>query len=107
MPDRPVLEGFAIPRLPGAPGWLNDQVGTVAPQQDSWLEADGANAARVVTGSGQVYCGLRRAPTAAEEFNPWMSAALMTWRECGRRRPEPVDRENPWVRGSGNPQPRS
>lgn len=100
-PDRSVLEGFAVPRLPAAPGWLNDQVGTVAPQHDSWLEADGANAARVVTRSGQVFCGRRRAPTAAEEFNPWMSAAIMTWRACGRRRPEPVDHGNPWLRRPG------
>lgn len=104
-PEGPVLEGFAVPRLPGAAGWLNDQLGTVAPRHDSWLEADGANAARVVTGSGQVYCGRRRAPTAAEEFNPWMSAAIMSWRECGRRRPEPIDLENPWLRGPGHPRP--
>jgi hypothetical protein len=100
-PDRPVLEGFAVPRLPGTPGWLNDYVGIVTPQFDRWLEADGASSARVVTRSGQVFCGRRRAPTAAEEFNPWMSAALMTWRDCGRRRPEQTDPENPWLRGSG------
>lgn len=95
------LAGFAVPRLPGQAGWLNDHVGTVTPHADRWLEPDGASAARAVTASGQVFCGRARAPTAAEEFNPWMSAVVMTWRPCGRERPEPVDRSNPWVRGQG------
>ena len=64
--------------------------------------ADGAQAMRVVTASGQVYCGRARALTASEEFNPWKSTALMYWRDCGRERPEPIDRSNPWVRGNGS-----
>ena len=100
-PPRAALEGSAVPRLPGQSGWLNDHVGTVTPHAERWLEADGASASRVVTASGQVHCGRARAPTAAEEFNPWMSAVVMTWRPCGRERPEPVDRSNPWTRGRG------
>jgi len=100
-PPRPGLEGFTVPRLPSEAGWLNDQVGTVSPYAERWLEADGAGAARVVAASGQVFCGRARAPTAAEEFNPWMSAVVMTWRPCGRERPQPVDRSNPWLRGAG------
>lgn len=103
-PSSPGVEGAAAPRLPGTAGWLNDYVGTVTPHADSWLEADGAGASRVVTASGQVYCGRVRAPTAAEEFNPWMSAAVMTWRPCGRKRPEPIDHSDPWVRGQGSRQ---
>ena len=101
-PPRPELEGFAIPQLPGQAGWLSDHVGTVNAHVDSWLEPDGTSAARVVTTAGQVYCGRARAPTAAEEFNPWMSAVVTTWRSCGRKRPEAIDRTNPWVRGSGS-----
>lgn len=100
-PSRPGLEGFAVPRLPGEAGWLNDYVGTVTPRAERWVEADGSRAARVLTSSGQVYCGRARAPTAAEEFNPWMSAVVMTWRTCGQERPEPTDRTNPWLRGQG------
>ncbi len=94
-------DGFRIPRLPGATGWLNDYVGAVEPRMDQWQNADGSQNMRVVRGSGQVLCGRRRAPTMAEEFNPWMSAAVTLWRDCGRAHPETVDRKNPWIRGKG------
>ena len=99
QPDPSVIEGRKIPQLPGRLGWLNDEVGVVDPVQESWREADGAMAARLVGRSGEIYCGRRRASTASEEFNPWMSAALMLWKSCGRERPAPVDSTNPWQRG--------
>jgi hypothetical protein len=99
--ERSILDGRPVPRLPGSQGWLNAFVGSVRPEQTSWLEADGATSARVVSSSGEIYCGHKRAATAAEEFNPWMSAALMLWKSCGRRRPEPVDPQDPWQRGGG------
>ena len=101
-PSSPGIEGFAVPRLPSQAGWLNDYVGPIRPHIDRWQEADGAQAMRVVTASGQAYCGRARAPTASEEFNPWKSTALMYWRLCGREQPEPIDRSNPWLRGDGS-----
>ncbi len=35
------LQGAAVPRLPGQPGWLNDHVGPVNARRDQWREADG------------------------------------------------------------------
>ncbi len=100
-PERLIVEGKPVPRLPGKHGWLNNFVGVVRSSHDSWLEADGASSSQVVTASGEVFCGRRRAPTAAEEFNPWTSAALMLWKSCGRQRPEPIDEQDPWRRGRG------
>jgi len=102
-PEHSIVDGKPVPRLPGASGWLNNFVGSVNPAQDTWLEADGASTARIVSAYGQIYCGRRRAPSAAEEFNPWMSAALMLWQSCGRQRPEPVDAQDPWQRGGIQP----
>lgn len=100
-PRDPGISGAPAPRLPDAPGWLNDYVGTVRPGAESWQEADGSTSSRVVLAGGQVLCGRQRAPSMDEIFNPWMSAAVTTWRACGRERPAPVDRSDPWVRGVG------
>lgn len=100
-PERSIIDGSPVPRLPGQSGWLNDFIGNVGSEHHTWLDSDGASSARIVNASGQVYCGHRRAPSTAEEFNHWMSAALMLWKSCGRQRPEPVDTQDPWQRGGG------
>lgn len=89
------------PALPGAVGWLNDFVGPVTANVNRWIEPDGSQHTRIVLANGQVYCGKSDPPTTAELFNPSMSANVMRYRPCGRERPEPIDRSNPWVRGSG------
>ncbi len=95
------LEGAPVPRLPSQPGWLSDYVGMVAASSDQWREADGAISSRVVMSDGRVICGRIRAPTTSEIFNPALSLAVPRFRICGRERPEPVDRTDPWVRGDG------
>ncbi len=89
------------PALPSAVGWLNDYVGQVTPSVDRWTSPDGSQHARIVLANGRVYCGKSGPPTAAEMFNPSMSANVMRYRYCGRERPDPIDRSNPWVRGAG------
>jgi hypothetical protein len=99
LPDRSTtLEPFSVPRLPASAGWINDHVGPVAPQSDRWVENDGSRASRHVLASGQVICGRTRPPTMNELFNPSMSVNIMTFYTCGRERPVPVDREDPWIR---------
>ena len=88
----------SIPRLPDAPGWLNDHVGTVDARADQWQNPDGSSQARVVTSTGQIYCGRNDPPTMTELFNPQFSLNAMRWRTCGRERPTPVDRTDPWQR---------
>ena len=94
----PRTETGSIPRLPDAPGWLNDHVGTVRPGSDSWHLPDGSQRARIVTRSGEIFCGHNDPPPMADEFNPQFSVNVMRWRRCGRERPIPVDRTNPWLR---------
>lgn len=92
------------PSLPSQPGWLHQHTGRVSPSIDRWKGNDGSRSARVVTGNGQVLCIRTRAPTTAEIFNPWMSAAVPMMSSCGRERPEGVDREDPWLRSPGKGQ---
>jgi hypothetical protein len=92
-----------VPALPGSPGWINDYVGTVTPSNERWQANDGSSGTRTVLASGQIICGRTRAPTMAELFNPSFSANIATYWACGRERPEPVDRTNPWVRAPGPP----
>lgn len=96
--DSPGLEFGSVPELPSQPGWLNQYTGRVTPSLDRWQGNDGSRNARVVTGSGQVVCVRTRAPTSAEIFNPWMSVAVPMASSCGRERPRPVDRSDPWHR---------
>jgi len=98
-PDPPPRRDHApLPRLPDAPGWINDHVGTVTRHTDQWVNADGSSQARIVTGSGQIYCGRNDPPSMGEIFNPQFSLNVMRWRNCGRESPEPVDRSDPWLR---------
>lgn len=103
VPDqRNRLQGAPSPSLPGQVGWLNDHVGTVAASSDHWRDPDGGFSSRLVMANGQVVCGHIRPLTVSEMFNPALSLAVPMFRLCGRRRPEPVDRSDPWVRGSGS-----
>lgn len=86
------------PPLPSRPGWLDQYTGPVTASLDRWRGRDGSRNARIVTGSGQVICVRTRAPTTAELFNPWMSAAVPMMRDCGRERPAAPDRDDPWLR---------
>ncbi|QOC21640.1 hypothetical protein IC757_11380 [Wenzhouxiangella sp. AB-CW3] len=92
------LRFHGTPRLPGAPGRLNEQLGTVSSRVDRWQSTDGSYQARTVLGDGSVICTSIRAPTMQEFFNPWMSAAVAMHRRCGRERPEPSDTDDPWQR---------
>lgn len=96
------LQYGAAPTLPSQPGWLNQYTGRVTASIDRWKGNDGSRNARVVTGSGQVFCIRTRAPTIAETFNPWMSSAVGMMRGCGRERPRAPDGENPWLRRPGS-----
>ncbi len=87
-----------VPALPASPGWINDYVGTVTSSSDRWQANDGSSGTRTVLASGQIICGQTRAPTMAEIFNPSFSVNIATFWACGRERPEPVDRSNPWIR---------
>lgn len=91
-----------IPELPSQQGWLHHYTGRVTTSIDRWRGNDGSSSARIVTGSGQVVCVRTRAPTTAEIFNRWMSAAVPMMSRCGRERPEGVDRADPWLRSPGN-----
>ncbi len=92
------LKAAAVPALPGAPGWINDYVGTVTPSIDRWQGNDGSSATRTVLASGQIICGRTRPPTMAELFNPSFSTNIAPFWACGRERAEPVDRTDPWTR---------
>ncbi|RFF32821.1 hypothetical protein [Wenzhouxiangella sediminis] len=92
------LQYEAAPALPSQPGWLNQYTGPVTASIDRWKGNDGSRSARIVTGSGQVFCIRTRAPTIAETFNPWMSSAVGMVRDCGRERPRAPDGSDPWVR---------
>jgi hypothetical protein len=96
------IHGAPVPRLPGQPGWLNDHVGTVIAGSDHWRDADGGISSRLVMSNGQVICGHIRPLTVSEIFNPTLSLAVPMFRECGRERPQPVDRTDPWFRGPGS-----
>lgn len=97
----PSSERAAIPRLPDQPGWLNDHVGTVRAGRDSWHLPDGSQRARLVTRSGDIWCGQNDPPPISDVFNPQFSVNVMRWRKCGRERPAPVDRTDPWLRAPG------
>ncbi len=97
----PRSDRSSIPRLPDQPGWLNDYVGTVRPSNDSWHEPDGSQRARLVTRSGDIWCGQNDPPPISDVFNPQFSVNVMRWRTCGRERPTPVDRTDPWLRAPG------
>lgn len=99
--------GKATPKLPGGPSLFNEWMGSVKPNLDRWRDASGGVNAQVTWANGDLVCIKVRAPTTQELFNPWMSAAVPMSRVCGRRRPEPVDTENPWLRArpkSASPQ---
>lgn len=99
--------GKATPKLPGGPSLFNEWMGPIKPNLDRWRDASGAVNAKVALVNGDLVCIKVRAPTTQELFNPWMSAAVPMSRVCGRRRPEPVDTENPWLRArpkSASPQ---
>jgi hypothetical protein len=89
------------PALPSQPGWLNRYTGPVETSIDRWRGNDGSRSARIVTGSGQVFCVRTRAPTMSEIFNPWMSSAVPMVSGCGRERPDAPDPANPWLRRPG------
>ncbi len=94
-----ILQAQPIPALPDQPGWLNDYVGSVKPSLDQWQNSDGSRETRMVLANGQVICGRAQAPTVAELFNPQFALNIMTFRHCGRERPKPIDRTDPWQRG--------
>jgi hypothetical protein len=96
--ERNALESAALPRLPDSPGWLNDYVGTISPRVDRWAGNDGSRHTRIVMASGQIVCGRADPPTPAEMFNPSLAMNIMRFTPCGRQRPTPVDRSDPWVR---------
>ncbi|HEY7905625.1 MAG TPA: hypothetical protein VIC53_01750 [Wenzhouxiangella sp.] len=90
--------GKAAPKLPGGPSLFDEWMGPVKPNLDRWRDASGGVNAQVTLANGDLVCIKVRAPTTQELLNPWMSAAVPMSRVCGRRRPEPVDTENPWLR---------
>ncbi|TVR97050.1 MAG: hypothetical protein EA418_04050 [Wenzhouxiangellaceae bacterium] len=90
-----------IPALPDPPSWLNDYVGPVTPEGDFWQEMDGSRRARIVTADGSVFCGRTDPPSIQDDFNPQFSTNVMRWNRCGRERPTPVDRTDPWMRQAG------
>ncbi len=97
-PAADAITPASAPRLPDAPGWINEYVGRLETQVEQWKNADGTREARIVTASGQVYCGRARAPTNAEIFNPQFAMNIMLFRDCGRVRPQAADRSDPWIR---------
>ena len=102
IPEAPsAIEPATVPELPATQGWINDYVGTVEPRVDQWENNDGSRQTRIVTASVQVYCGRARAATSAEIFNPQFAVNVMMFKECGRARPAPVDKTNPWLRRPG------
>ena len=88
------------PRLPGATGWMDTYVGTVAPSREHWQAADGGMHSRIVASNGRVVCASIRPSTVQEFFNPSMSAAVTMLRDCGRERPEPRQVGDPWERAA-------
>lgn len=96
--QRNALEPAALPRLPDSSGWLNDYVGEVQARVDRWESNDGGRHTRIVLANGQVICGRADSPTSAEMFNPSMAMNIMRFANCGRERPTPVDRSDPWLR---------
>jgi hypothetical protein len=99
IPEAPdALTAAPVPSLPDAPGWIDQYVGTVGTRVEQWTNADGTRESRIVTASGQVFCGRARAPTTTELFNPQFAMNIMLFRDCGRVRPPPPDRQNPWLR---------
>jgi hypothetical protein len=99
--QRNALQAAPVPKLPDSAGWLNDYVGTVSPSVDRWVSNDGSRHTRILLASGQVVCGRAAPPTPAEMFNPSMAMNVMHFRLCGRERPPPVDRTDPWMRVPG------
>ncbi|QKK02163.1 MAG: hypothetical protein HND55_05520 [Pseudomonadota bacterium] len=89
------------PVLPSQPGWLHHYTGRVTASIDRWNGNDGTRNARIVTASGLVLCIRTRALTATEFYNRWASVAVPMISDCGRERPQPVDRSDPWVRAPG------
>jgi hypothetical protein len=98
-----VLQGRALPRLPSARGWLSGHVGAVAPEVDSWREADGRQRAQVTLADGTIVCMERRAPTVEEMMQPWKSTIVTMSRLCGKARPAPVDYSDPRVQPPPRP----
>jgi len=92
------LAPAAIPDLPGTSGWINEYVGPVSAEVEHWQSNDGSRSTRIVLPGGQIICGRAEAPTSAELFNPSFALNMMFFRECGRQRPEPADRNDPWLR---------
>ncbi len=90
--------GKNLPKLPGGPSLFDQWLGPVKPDLDRWRDASGATNAMVTLPSGELVCIKVRAPTTQELFNPWMSAAVPMSRLCGRKKPESVNLDNPWLR---------
>jgi len=90
--------GKNLPKLPGGPSLFDQWLGPVKPDLDRWRDASGGMNAQVTLANGDLVCIRLRAPTTQELFNPWMSAAVPMSRLCGRKKPESVDLENPWLR---------
>jgi len=100
--DSSTLSFRAVPRLPGATGWMDQHVGTVTASREHWRSADGGLHSRIVATNGRVVCASIRPPTMQEFFNPWMSSAVPMLRSCGRERPPPADNNDPWHRRAGD-----
>ena len=94
----PATTAAPVPALPDPLSWINQYVGRVEPTQELWQNPDGSRQGRIVTESGQVYCGKARAPTTDEIFSPSLATNLMLWRDCGRIRPDPADLSDPRLR---------
>lgn len=96
--DDPGHLGKALPKLPGGSSLFDQWLGPVKPDLDRWRDASGATNAMVTLPNGELVCIKVRAPTTQELFNPWMSIAVPMSRLCGRKKPESVNLENPWLR---------
>jgi hypothetical protein len=92
------LAPAAVPELPGSSGWINEYIGPVSAGVEHWQSNYGSRSTRIVLPGGQIICGRAEAPTSAELFNPSFALNMMFFRECGRQRPEPADRNDPWLR---------
>jgi type IV secretory pathway VirB10-like protein len=96
------LAPASIPALPGSSGWINEHLGPVSSRVDHWQANDGSRSSRIVLPGGRIICGRARAPSSAELFNPSLALNMMFFGECGRQRPEPADRSDPWLRVPGD-----
>lgn len=99
--DNRAARPAAVPRIPDAPGWLNDHVGAVQPSMEAWNNPDGSADSRQVLADGTVICGRLPPPTSADIHG--FDIRVFMYTVCGRERPAPIDRSDPWQRGGGRP----